>query len=139
MLYLLVFTHLLVHDCIILFPFFLVFSSDDLVEYVLQVANCAPNTPLFYYHIPVWSHVTCKKRQLGYVFTYTLNNTQPVPGVQIVERGRKIHEGKINVFPVYNLTRSPLNWLFSLISNLALTLNKSHNWTALDYQLLTQL
>ena len=62
MLYLLVFTHLLVHDCIILFPFFLLFSSDDLVEYVLQVANCAPNTPLFYYHIPVWSHVNCKKR-----------------------------------------------------------------------------
>lgn len=33
-------------------------TVDDLVEYVLQVANCAPNTPLFYYHIPVWSHVT---------------------------------------------------------------------------------
>ena len=62
MIYLLVFTRLHVQDCIILFPFFLLFSSDDLVEYVLQVANCAPNTPLFYYHIPVWSHVTCKKR-----------------------------------------------------------------------------
>ena len=37
-----------------------------------------------------------------------------VPGVQIVEGGRKIHEEKKNEgrlslsFPVYNLTRSPL-------------------------------
>lgn len=33
-------------------------TLDDLVEYVQLVANCAPNTPLFYYHIPVWTHVT---------------------------------------------------------------------------------
>ena len=41
--------------------------------------------------------------------------TLPVPGVQIEERGRKIHEEKKHgetrgpppVFPVYNLTRSP--------------------------------
>jgi len=32
-------------------------SVDDLVEYVRLVAECAPNTPLFYYHIPAWTHI----------------------------------------------------------------------------------
>ena len=47
---------------------------------------------------------------------------KPVPGVRIVESRRKIHEGKKKnevrlsppphpVFPVYNLTRSPLYYL----------------------------
>jgi len=39
--------------------------------------------------------------------------TWPVPGVQIVERGRKIHEekkndGRLEGEKVYNVTRSPL-------------------------------
>jgi len=33
-------------------------TVDDLVDYVQLVANSAPNTPLFYYHIPFWTHVT---------------------------------------------------------------------------------
>ncbi|KAL9963931.1 hypothetical protein ACROYT_G027487 [Oculina patagonica] len=37
--------------------FFTPKSVDDLVEYVRLVAECAPNTPLFYYHIPAWTHV----------------------------------------------------------------------------------
>ncbi|KAJ7392858.1 hypothetical protein OS493_010519 [Desmophyllum pertusum] len=37
--------------------FFTPKSVDDLVEYVRLVADCAPNTPLFYYHIPAWTHV----------------------------------------------------------------------------------
>lgn len=32
-------------------------TVDDLVEYVRLVAVCAPNTPLFYYHIPAWTHI----------------------------------------------------------------------------------
>ncbi|XP_027038163.1 N-acetylneuraminate lyase-like isoform X1 [Pocillopora damicornis] len=37
--------------------FFTPKSVDDLVEYVRLVADCAPNTPLFYYHIPAWTHI----------------------------------------------------------------------------------
>jgi len=33
-------------------------SVDDLVEYIRLVAECAPNTPLFYYHIPAWTHIS---------------------------------------------------------------------------------
>lgn len=38
------------------------FPTDDLVEYVRLVAECAPNTPLFYYHIPAWTHIPCRWR-----------------------------------------------------------------------------
>ena len=38
----------------------LFFFTDDLVEYVRLVAECAPNTPLFYYHIPAWTHIPCR-------------------------------------------------------------------------------
>lgn len=37
--------------------FFTPQSVDDLVEYVRLVAECAPNTPLFYYHIPAWTNI----------------------------------------------------------------------------------
>ena len=46
-------------QCINIFSFF---STDDLVEYVGLVAECAPNTPLFYYHIPAWTHISCRCR-----------------------------------------------------------------------------
>lgn len=37
--------------------FFTPKTLDDLVDYVSQVSNSAPNTPLFYYHIPVMTHL----------------------------------------------------------------------------------
>ncbi|KAL9963668.1 hypothetical protein ACROYT_G027195 [Oculina patagonica] len=40
--------------------FFTPKTLDSLVDYVRQVSLAAPNTPLFYYHIPVMTHIPCK-------------------------------------------------------------------------------
>lgn len=35
-------------------------KPEQLIDYMQQIAKAAPNTPLFYYHVPMWSNVTSK-------------------------------------------------------------------------------
>lgn len=35
-------------------------KPEQLVDYMQEIAKAAPNTPLFYYHVPMWSNVTSK-------------------------------------------------------------------------------
>ena len=38
-------------------------TLDALLEYLQEVANAAPETPLLYYHFPAQTNVTCKYTQ----------------------------------------------------------------------------
>lgn len=40
--------------------FFRPVVEEDLVEYLKDISKCCPTRPLYYYHIPHFTHVKCK-------------------------------------------------------------------------------
>ncbi|KAK7076304.1 hypothetical protein SK128_003804 [Halocaridina rubra] len=43
-------------------------STEDLVDYMEEVSKACPNTPLFYYHIPMKTAVNCEYKRPSQVF-----------------------------------------------------------------------
>lgn len=48
-------------------------TSDELINYLSIVGKAAPNTPLFYYHVPMFSNVNSKK----IILYFTRNISKP--------------------------------------------------------------
>lgn len=57
-------------DSILTLPelYFKATQPEQLIEYLREISSVAPNTPLFYYHIPMWSNVTSKTHKLATSF-----------------------------------------------------------------------
>lgn len=51
-------------DSILTLPelYFKATNEQDLIDYLSEIAAAAPNTPLLYYHIPVWSGVNSRSK-----------------------------------------------------------------------------
>lgn len=62
-------------DSILTLPelYFKATQPEQLIEYLREISSVAPNTPLFYYHIPMWSNVTSKTHKLATSFYECIN------------------------------------------------------------------
>lgn len=67
-------------DSLLCYPelYFKPTTYQQLINYLKLVGQAAPNTPLFYYHIPAWSHVNrnkinekkIEKKKINFIFFF---------------------------------------------------------------------